>query len=328
MFTIQNKLCSKNRIEECTNSLKQYGIHITAASLALACLKGSIVKVHSENDNNKVTINISIPLITGDQKIDVILMHISDVPIQESLLTIKWNPVEIKNREINLDEFNMTWSKKNEDFTENTLVCCDGLGFNPLKNLWSDSLSKEKIDYDKNFENNEIILKSKSEVVEIQEKIVKNLKIPIKNSENLERVLKISENLEKILKSSENLENISEISLKSIETLEKTKENYIIKLSLLIIDSDMVSFSNFSEKWILKHVLTPGEGLDVYKAYTNLFARFTVVFINTGLIGFQDFITSVKDFERERYYKTFICGIALNIERTQEVYFGLDDISK
>ena len=91
-------------------------------------------------------------------------------------------------------------------------------------------------------------MKSKSEVVEIQEKIVKNLKIPIKNSENLERVLKISENLEKILKSSENLENISEISLKSIETLEKTKENYIIKLSLLIIDSDMVSFSNFSEK--------------------------------------------------------------------------------
>lgn len=88
----QSFFWSKEVVEDKIKSLYTFGMGVAAANSTLLYLKGQIVKVHSENDHNKVTINLTIPFNTGKRKVSSSLIHISQTSTQETPLTTRWKP--------------------------------------------------------------------------------------------------------------------------------------------------------------------------------------------------------------------------------------------
>ena len=93
MFLSQNYHCSKDVILQSSEQLNKFGLGVTASNSILLFLRGNIVKVHSESDMSKVTINLTLPFNTGKRVVNHPKIRISENLVQETNLTNRWKPV-------------------------------------------------------------------------------------------------------------------------------------------------------------------------------------------------------------------------------------------
>lgn len=93
MFLSQNYHCSKDVILQSSEQLNKFGLGVTASNSILLFLRGNIVKVHSESDMSKVTINLTLPFNTGKRFVNHPKIRISKNLVQETNLTNRWKPV-------------------------------------------------------------------------------------------------------------------------------------------------------------------------------------------------------------------------------------------
>ena len=270
IFNQFSDFTSREFIEYTADSIYKSDIDITATKFIIKLLNGHLVRVHSEHEQKKVTINLSLPFITGKILLNIPMIHISNTSIQETL-TIKWKPEDLPI------------SHQNSDIIE------------PISELQDESLMPGS---QSEFINKLSISTENSQEFNIQQR---NLGFASEFSNDDIQQENISENLNinyKYTDCHEAQENINPPSSK--------KSILIIGNDVIGTVKDE---NELKSRWIVKIANTAIDGKLLYLSFFRYCAIFEAIFINIDCDGSIDLINFIRENESEYYQKSFICAI-------------------